>query len=300
MGPDSAGVDYLALGDEGYPALLREIHDPPAGLYRRGPYGFDRPGVAVVGSRRATHYGLRIARDLGADLARRGLCGISGMARGIDTAAHEGALEAGGPTVAVLGTGLDVVYPPENDGLHRRIGQTGAVLSEFPFGRAPDRRSFPMRNRIVSGLSLAVVVVESAADGGAMITARLAGEQGRSLFAVPGRIDQPSSAGCHQLIRDGATLLTEAGDILEELAYLAGRLPPAPAAEPRRAAARTAALAPDEARLWTCFRGGAIIGRDALSEPTGLPAARSAAGLLGLELKGFVARRLDGTYEAVR
>jgi DNA processing protein len=295
----AGGVDYLALGDPGYPRLLREISDPPAGLYRRGPYGFDRPGIAVVGSRRPTLYGLRVARALADDLARRGFCVISGLARGIDTAAHEGALAAGGPTVAVLGTGLDVVYPPENGDLHRRIGEAGAVLSEFPLGRPPDRRAFPRRNRIVSGLAVAVVVVESAPDGGAMITARMAGEQGRPLFAVPGRIDQPTSAGCHQLIRDGAALLTGAGDILEELSYLEGRLAPA-AAAPAARGRRIPALPADEARVLACFRGGEILGADALVAPTGLAAGPIAAALLGLELKGLLVRQLDGRYEEAR
>ena len=154
-----------------------------------------------------------VAWSLGAELGRLGFCVVSGLARGIDTAAHEGALSVEGKTVGVLGTGPDAVYPPENGVLFRRIKGSGALLSEFPFGRPAIRQSFPMRNRVVSGMSAAVVVVESAVDGGAMITARFAGEQGRNVFAVPGRIDQATSAGCHQLIRDGATLLiTQSND----------------------------------------------------------------------------------------
>jgi DNA processing protein len=222
---EKSGVAFLTRADPGYPRLLRQIHDPPIGLYRKGPYMFERPCVAVVGSRRATLYGQSVARRLGAELAQRGFCVVSGLARGIDTAAHEGALSVGGRTAAVLGTGIDIIYPPENLDLYRRIAGDGAVLSEFPFGRPADRDSFPMRNRIVSGICEAVVVVESDIHGGAMTTAKFAGEQGRMAFAVPGRIDQSTSAGCNQLIRDGATLLTGVDDILQEIQYLGGLRP---------------------------------------------------------------------------
>src|SRR5882672_2258452 len=226
-----AGATFITARDEGYPKLLKEIHDPPIGLYRKGGYLFDQPCIAVVGSRRTTLYGQSVAKKLGAQLAQLGFCVVSGLARGIDTAAHEGALSVGGKTAAVLGCGIDIVYPPENLELYRRIAETGAVLSEFPFGRKADKQTFPMRNRVVSGISEGVVVVESDVSGGAMITARFAGEQGRLIFAVPGRIDQATSAGCHQLIRDGATLLTGVDDILNELNYLDGLRPKAIATE---------------------------------------------------------------------
>ena len=220
-----SGADFITTRDAAYPRLLKEINDPPIGLYRRGRYAFGQPCVAIVGSRRTTLYGQATAKKLGAELARLGFCVVSGLARGIDTAAHEGALSVGGKTAAVLGTGPDIVYPPENLELYRRIAESGAILSEFPFGRRADRQSFAMRNRIVAGMSEAVIVVESDVNGGAMITARFAGEQGRLLFAVPGRIDQNTSAGCHQLIRDGATLLTGVDDVLSELSYLDGFRP---------------------------------------------------------------------------
>ena len=203
-----AAATFITPRDVGYPRLLKEIHDPPIGLYRKGVYDFAQPCVAIVGSRRTTLYGQSVAKKLAADLARLGFCIVSGLARGIDTAAHEGALSVGGKTAAVLGCGIDIVYPPENLALYRRIEAEGAILSEFPFGRRADRQSFPMRNRVVAGIAEAVVVVETDVSGGSMITARFAGEQGRLIFAVPGRIDQNTSAGCHQLIRDGATLLT--------------------------------------------------------------------------------------------
>ena len=294
-----AGATFITTRDDDYPRLLKEIHDPPIGLYRRGTYGFDRPGVAIVGSRRTTLYGQAVARKLGGELAKLGFCVVSGLARGIDTAAHEGALLAGGRTAAVLGTGLDIIYPSENLGLYRRIAERGAVLSEFPFGRKADRQSFAMRNRIVSGMSEAVVVVESDVDGGAMITARFAGEQGRLIFAVPGRIDQPSSAGCHQLIRDGATLLTGVDDILNELNYLDG-LRPAPvteAGQPSVLEQMQGGFSAAEKQLVECFRGGGILGVDALAVATGLPSPEVSATLMMLELKKLVAKRADGNFE---
>lgn len=219
------GAAFLPAEDVSYPPLLREIHDPPIGLYCRGRFAPATTCVAIVGSRRTTQYGLATARRLGGELARRGFCVVSGLARGIDTAAHEGALEAGGRTAAVLGTGIDLVYPPENRALTERIAREGALLSEFRLGRPADRQSFAMRNRIVAGMSAAIVVVESDIDGGSMITARFAAEQGRVVLAVPGRIDQPTSAGCHQLIRDGAVLLTSVEDVVDELSYLSGLRP---------------------------------------------------------------------------
>ncbi|MBI5382580.1 MAG: DNA-protecting protein DprA [Opitutae bacterium] len=294
-----SGVSFITPRDAGYPSLLREIHDPPIGLYRKGSYDFAQPSIAIVGSRRTTLYGQSVAQKLGADLARLGFCVVSGLARGIDTAAHEGALSVGGKTAAVLGTGIDLVYPPENLQLYRRIEENGAILSEFPFGRRADRQSFAMRNRIVAGIATALVVVESDVDGGAMITARFAGEHGRLIFAVPGRIDQATSKGCHQLIRDGATLLTGVDDILSELNYLDG-LRPAPIAEkPAEAAAgRPANLTDDEARVHACFNGGAILTPDALSAQTGHSAAQLSATLMMLELKRLVVKRADGAYEA--
>lgn len=297
-----AGATFITPRDAAYPRLLKEISDPPIGLYRQGGYAFDAPCVAIVGSRRTTLYGQATAKKLGAELARLGFCVVSGLARGIDTAAHEGALSVGGKTAAVIGTGIDIIYPSENLGLYRRIAESGAVLSEFPFGRKADRQSFAMRNRIVSGMSEAVIVVESDVDGGAMITARFAGEQGRLLFAVPGRIDQPSSAGCHQLIRDGATLLTGVDDLLSELNYLQGFAPgkiPAAPDQPSVLEQLTAgALSDDERKVAECFRGGAILGIDAITAQTGLAAPAVSAALMLLELKKLVVKRADGTFEA--
>ncbi len=295
-----SAVDFITTRDAVYPRLLKEIYDPPIGLYRKGQYDFKHPCVAIVGSRETTLYGQTVAKKFGAELARLGFCVVSGLARGIDTAAHEGALSVGGKTVAVLGTGLDIIYPPENLGLYRRIeAGGGAILSEFPLGRRADRQSFAMRNRIVAGMSEATIVVESDVDGGSMITARFAGEHGRLIFAVPGRIDQKTSAGCHQLIRDGATLLTSVDDLLSELSYLDG-LRPAPIAEkPAEAAAgRPANLTEDEARVYACFRGGNILLPDAVSAASGLGAGPLSATLMMLELKRLIVKRADGAFEA--
>ncbi len=295
-----AGAVFITARDEGYPKMLREIHDPPIGLYRKGDYLFGQPCIAVVGSRRTTLYGQSVAKKLGADLARLGFCVVSGLARGIDTAAHEGALSVEGKTVAVLGCGLDIVYPPENLDLYRRIAETGAVISEFPFGRKADRQTFPMRNRVVSGICEAVVVVESDVNGGAMITARFAGEQGRLIYAVPGRIDQPSSAGCHQLIRDGATLFTSIDDILNELNYLDGLRPRAIETEGQGSLLEQLMpqLSAQEKQIAAAFRGGSILNMDALAAATGLGVSEVSAALMVLELKKLVSKRADGTFEA--
>ncbi len=278
-----------------YPPLLRELQDCPIGLYRQGHYTCQDPCVAIVGSRRTTPYGLSVARSMAAGLAREGFCVVSGLALGIDAAAHEGALAAGGRTVAVLGTGIDTDYPPGNAGLRRRITGTGAVLSEFPFGRPADRQSFAMRNRIVSGMSRAVVVVESDVDGGSMITAGFAGDQGRILCAVPGRIDQPGSRGCHQLIREGATLVTSVDEVLEALQYLKGLDKVSLARAP---SVRCVELSDEEQRVLRCFAGGEVLAVDHLVACLGEAAAGVGATLMMLEVKGCVTRRRDGSYEA--
>lgn len=295
-----SSADFITSRDAPYPRLLKEIHDPPIGLYRKGGYTFTHPCVAIVGSRRTTLYGQAIAKKFGAELARLGFCIVSGLARGIDTAAHDGALSVGGKTAAVLGNGIDIIYPPENLALYRRIEtEGGAILSEFPFGRRADRQSFAMRNRIVAGMCDATIVVESDVDGGAMITARFAGEHGRLIFAVPGRIDQNTSAGCHQLIRDGATLMTSVDDLLNELNYLDGLRPSPIGEKPAEAAAgRPANLTADEAKIFECFRGGAILTADALAGQTAFGAAQLSSTLMMLELKRLVAKRADGAFEA--
>lgn len=215
------GVDLVSIGDQSYPHELSEIADPPPILYCQGQLkGEDRLAIAVVGSRHLSDYGNKVAAQFGRGLAQCGFTVVSGMARGADAAAHRAALAAGGRTIAVLGSGLMNLYPPEHKELAAEISRQGAVLSEVPLHRAPHAGAFPQRNRIVSGLSLGVLVIEASSRSGALITARHANEQGREVFAIPGRIDSRMSQGCHDLIRDGAKLVQSVDDILEELGPL--------------------------------------------------------------------------------
>ncbi len=292
-----AGARFVTFKDEDYPPLLKEIYDPPIGLYWKGGRIAERC-IAMVGTRRPTLYGQTIARKLAANLTRCGFCVVSGLARGIDTAAHEGALSAGGKTIAVLGCGLDIIYPAENLDLYRRIAGEGAVVSEFPFGRRADRQSFPMRNRVVAGICDGLIVVESAVNGGSMITARFAAEQGRTVLAVPGRVDQASSHGCHQLIRDGAVLVQDVDEVMEEFAYLKG-LRPSETEEGNAGAQETVgpALSDLESAVMDVLKDGSILNADEIARQTGLPGSTLASALMMLELKRLLAKRADGTFE---
>lgn len=281
------GLRILTAGQAGWPETLAELWDPPLALYAEGPATPCRQAVAIVGTRRCTPYGEGVARAMAADLARAGWWVVSGLAQGIDRAAHEGALEGGGRTAAVLGHGLDQTHPREARALRRRIAETGAVLSEFPLGRPPDRQSFPQRNRLVAALSRAVVVVETDLGGGSQITARFAGELGRTLCAVPGRADSPASRGCHALIRDGATLVTGAEQVLEELGEA-----PGPAAS-----ARDGGQAGPEPVLMRHFAGGCIHDAETLAAAAGCRPDEAAAGLTLMEIEGRLRRRLDGRHE---
>jgi DNA processing protein len=215
------GIDILTEADQAYPRSLREIHDPPGVLFIRGALKpCDALAVGIVGTRHGTQYGLRQAERLAGGLARAGLTIVSGLARGIDAAAHRGALAAGGRTIAVLASGVMNIYPPEHDALADEVAACGALMSESPPHAQPLSGTFPQRNRLISGLSLGVIVVEAAERSGALITARHAMEQGRDVFAVPGNVDSRASRGCHLLIRDGARLVESADDVLEELGHL--------------------------------------------------------------------------------
>lgn len=290
----ASGMRFIGQTDEPFPPMLRETFDPPIGLYWKGEYNVDRPCVAIVGTRKGTLYGLGVAKRFASELARLGFCIVSGMARGTDTAAHEGALEVGGKTVAVLGCGLDIVYPPENLDLYKRIAVEGAVASEFPIGRRADRQTFPMRNRVVAGMCEAVIVVESDCAGGSMITARFAGEQGRQIMAVPGRIDQAASAGCHQLIRDGATMVTSVDDVLEELRY--ARPTQTEAELPMEASGPN--LSDLEQEVLACLAGGELCASDQICQQTNRSSAEVSATLMGLEIKRLLVKRADGRFEA--
>ena len=284
---DKHGAHVLTQQDAAYPAHLKEIASPPLVLYVQGRLDpRDNRSVAIVGSRRTTHYGREAAQRLAIQLAHCGLTIVSGGARGIDTAAHEGALKIKGRTVCVFGAGLDVIYPPENKDLFDQIAGNGALLSEFPFGTKPDKQTFPMRNRIVSGMSLGLLVVEAGTNSGALITAQMALEQGRQVFAVPGRIDSPLSRGTHRLIKEGAKLVEDAEDILGEFEYLFAsreRKPGAfaPSANP------AANLSETESKLYAHV-GNDETGIDELIHASGLTSAVVSATLLALEMKKLV------------
>jgi len=211
------GIQIITMADETYPLLLHHIPDPPPLLYVSGHLEKAAVNLAIVGSRNATGYGTTTAKQLSRDLAHKGLSIISGMARGIDTAAHHGAIEGKGNTIAVLGSGLDVVYPPENKTLFHKITENGAVISEFSFGTRPKPHNFPLRNRIICGMAVGTMVVEATIKSGSLITARLAAEQGREVFAVPGSIRSFKSAGTHRLLKQGAKLVENVNDVMEEL-----------------------------------------------------------------------------------
>ncbi|WP_309379883.1 DNA-processing protein DprA [Cerasicoccus frondis] len=301
-----AGASFVAITDPDYPKPLKKIYDPPLGLYMIGPLRPAVKTVAIVGSRRTTLYGQSVAKRLARDLVGMGFCVASGLARGIDTEAHHGAVEAGGDTAAVLGCGVDIVYPPENIELYKAIGERGVLISELPFGTRASKTTFPMRNRLIAGMSAAIIVVESDKSGGSMITARFAMEQNRPVFAVPGRIDQPSSAGCHQLIRDGAVLLTSIDDLINELAYggakqteleLGGEDGQSITMSDDQRSDILKDLNNDERAVFEHLLDGAALTRDVLAEKSGLPVSAVSATLLMLELKRRVGKRADGSYE---
>jgi DNA processing protein len=277
------GADPLVWGGDGYPALLAAIPDAPFLLWVRGDRAcLAKPAVAIVGSRAATPYGLEAASRLGADLAAEGVLVVSGLARGVDSASHRGALSAGGDTVAVLGSGVDVIYPPEHARLAAEIADHGAVVSEFVPGTVPAPFHFPARNRIISGLSLAVVVVEAAEKSGSLITAGCALEQGRAVMAVPGSVLSGRHRGCHALIRDGAAVVESAEDVLDELR-----------GSPLARVGEPAANCPAADPLLAAMAPGESYDADGLGAETGLPTAALLPRLLELELRGAI-RRVDG------
>jgi DNA processing protein len=292
---ETGAARVVTLAEPEYPAQLRAIPAPPPVLHVRGRLlAEDALAVAVVGSRRASAYGLEVAERLARDLAARGVTVVSGLARGIDGAAHRGALAAGGRTVAVLGSGPDVVYPPEHRRLAAAVAEAGAVVSQFPPGAAPLPERFPERNRVIAGLALGVVVVEAAERSGALITARLAADLGREVMAVPGRVTSPLSRGTHALLRDGAALVETWADVVGALPEpWRGLVGPGPAAGPTAADEAGGPDATGEAGRVLAAVGEEPVGIDELVERSGVPAGRAAALLVTLELEGRV-RSLDG------
>ncbi len=284
---ESMGARVLTSADEEYPPALREIHDPPIVLYVLGRLTErDRNAVAVVGSRRASHYATECAKKLSFQMAYAGLTVVSGLARGIDTAAHQGALAAKGRTVAVIGAGLAHLYPPENAELAERIAASGAVVSEFPLETKPDRQTFPIRNRIVTGCSFGVLVVEAGANSGALISANQAAEQGRTLYAVPGRIDQPTCLGSNRLIQQGAKLVITVDDILDDLPMVFRKQPDLPVAAP------AAGLSPEQEKILAAL-GSEETPLDRVIATSGLTPAAASSTLLALEMRRLV-KQLPG------
>lgn len=299
-------VCLIAFGSEDYPPLLRQITDPPLALYVRGDVDMlCRHAVALVGTRRPTAYGNAVAQRLAADLARRELVIVSGLARGIDSMAHRGALEAQGKTVAVLGCGLDVTYPRENKRLAERIAESGAVISEFPLGTSPQPENFPIRNRIISGLALGVVIVEAAEYSGSLITARLASEQNREVYAVPGNITSAQSFGPNLLIKQGAKLVDGWSDVMEEFpaAIRMQLMPPLAASESagvleapalfETGATAGATLSGDPRAIYEALRPDQAMFVDSICAAVSLPQPRVLSALLELEMNGLV-RQLPG------
>lgn len=281
------GVRILTPLDDEYPSALKAIYDPPLALYVKGAFlPRDRHSLGMVGSRKCTHYGLNVADRLSYELAQTGFTVVSGLARGIDSAAHEGALKAKGRTIAVLGSAIDQLYPPENADLAEAISRSGAVISEYPFGRQADRQTFPYRNRIISGLSMGVIVVESGAKSGSLHTADAAMEQGRSVFAVPGRIDSPASKGTNGLIKNGAKLVDNVGDILEEFELL---VPPGVLEKPAaNLSARPEVPLSDEEQTLVKALWEEALDVDSLARAAGLPSSKVSALLIRLEMKRVV------------
>ncbi len=290
---ETGGARCIALEDAEYPAQLRGIPQPPATLWARGTLATeDALAVAIVGSRHATPYGLEMAEGLAADLAAHGVTVVSGLARGIDSAAHRGALSAGGRTIAVFGSGVDVIYPPENRRLAASIVEHGALLSQFEPGTAPLPQHFPQRNRVIAGLSLGVVVVEAAERSGSLITAGFAGELGREVMAVPGRATSEQSAGAHRLIQDGAALVTGWRDVVAQLPARWQACLREPALLDDGGGEARAAGSPEAERILAAL-GEEPVGIDDVIERSGVGSAKAAAVLLELELEGRV-RQMDG------
>src|SRR6266480_22168 len=286
------GCHILAQTDKEYPDLLRQIYDPPIVLYVKGRLtAKDKNAIAMVGSRRTTHYGLETARKLAYQLAYLGVTLVSGGARGIDTASHQGALSAKGRTITVLGNGINIVFPPENAELFERIAANGAVMTQFPFNRKADKQSFPIRNRIVAGMTLGTAVIEANLTSGALITAGMAIDNGRQLFAVPGRIDSPQSKGCHDLIKKGAKLCEGAEDILSEFEYLfpSSNRPPSSVESGTLPAL---SLSENEQKIHDVLSREELAMDDVIRR-SGLPASAASVALLSLEMKRLV-RQLPG------
>ena len=289
-------VNVITIQDNLYPEDLKNIYDPPTVLYVKGKLIRNEPGIAIVGSRRATSYGLDTAENLAAELSKYGLTIVSGMARGIDSKGHNGALAAGGRTIAVLGCGIDIVYPSENKELMKRICSNGAVISEYLPGTPPTAFNFPVRNRIISGISLGIAVIEANEKSGSLITANYALEQGKEVFAIPGNIDSINSTGTNRLIRDGAKIVLELGDILDELkiSHSANN-----SFCKKNKVMNTAGLDDDEKTIVKKLEKGSEH-IDAIARACDLSIHSTGSILVMLEMKGFVEQMPGKSYRLVK
>lgn len=294
----SRKIHFVTLNDPFYPKILKEIYDPPIGFYHIGEMKeIAQPCVSIVGTRMASLYGRKQAREIARELAKLGFCIVSGMARGIDYEAHMGALEVGGQSVAVFGNGLDIIYPPEHLELYQALLEQGCVISEFALGRGADKHSFPMRNRIVAGLSSSVIIVESGVRGGSMITANFAIEYGREVFAVPGRLDQAQSLGCLQLIKEGATMFTSIQGLLEEVDHRNNIHSIAQFETPKQSI-NYASLSDSERKVLSVLQEGERLSVNEIAETTNENISAINALMIQLELKHCVSKAIDGKYEA--
>ena len=294
----SRKIHFVTLNDPYYPKILKEIYDPPIGFYHIGEMKeIAQPCVSIVGTRMASLYGRKQAREIARELAKLGFCIVSGMARGIDYEAHMGALEVGGQSVAVFGNGLDIIYPPEHLELYQALLEQGCVISEFALGRGADKHSFPMRNRIVAGLSSSVIIVESGVRGGSMITANFAIEYGREVFAVPGRLDQAQSLGCLQLIKEGATMFTSIQGLLEEVDHRNNIHSIAQFETPNQSI-NYASLSDSERKVLSVLQEGERLSVNEIAETTNENISAINALMIQLELKHCVSKAIDGKYEA--
>lgn len=288
------GAQFLGCQHPKFPKLLTQIYDTPIGMYCLGEDACNNMRkVAIVGSRCASAYGMLVAHRLAFELAQHGICIVSGLARGIDSSAHEGALAGNGKTIAVLGNGVDVIYPTENTLLYHKVVSTGAVLSEFVLGRRADKQTFPCRNRLISGLCDALIVVESDIHGGSMITAKHAIEQGRHVFAVPGRIDQRSSAGCLALIRAGASIIRDVNDLFDEIPYL--KKSPQLSLNLQKNNDQSPQIScPVGKKIYTILLNSKPMDLDELAKSVEVPVQTIAASTQLLEIRGIVERLYDG------
>lgn len=299
---DQLGIRFIGRECAEYPDNLKKYKDAPIGLYLKGLPIQRKLSLGVIGTRQASVYGLTVAKKMSRDLAEAGIVIISGLARGIDGAAHQGAIEGGGQTFGVLGCGINVIYPPEHLDLHKLIGSQGTLISEYPLNYKANKQSFPRRNRIIAGLSDGLLVVESANRGGSMITAKLGLEYGKSIMAIPGRIDQKGAEGCHSLIREGAVLVSSTREIIEELGYnqqMEFDFDSAPNQEETEDKTNSPQVLSEFEAYIRAFDYGSALNLDQIAEYSNKAISEVSTSVMMMELKGILKKRPDAKYELI-